>query len=78
MFSTTHIDGAAHQRASRQRLLHDAVELFGRLGQLEELGDSTCEILHRLQRVPPFQCLVRAVQPERARERERSGLCSVR
>ncbi len=64
-FITTHIYGAAHQRASLQRLPHDVEELFGRLGQLEELGNSSCEVLHGFQSVAPFQCLIRPVQPER-------------
>lgn len=63
--TTTHIYGAAHQRASLQRLLHDGVEIFRGIGQLEELCHSTCEILHGLQSVPPFQCLIGAVQSER-------------
>lgn len=62
---STHIYGAAHQWAPLQCLLHDLVKLFGCLGQLEELGNSSCEILHGFQSVPAFQCLVRPVQPER-------------
>ena len=51
--STTHVYGAAHQRASLQRLLHDGVQIFRRRGQLKELGNATCEILHGFQCVPP-------------------------
>lgn len=64
-FITTHIYGASHERASLQRLPHDAVEIFRRLRQLEELSYSSCEILHGFQSVTPFQCLIRPVQPER-------------
>lgn len=64
-FVTTDIYGAAHERASLQSLFHDAVEIFGRLGQLEELGDTAREVLHGLQSVAPFQRLVRPVQPRR-------------
>ena len=61
----THIYGAAHQRASLQRLPHDVVEVFGRLRQLEELRNATGEILHGFQSVAPFQCLIRPMQPKR-------------
>jgi len=71
---TTHIDGAAHQRASLQGLPHDLEELFGRLGQLKELSHSACEILHGLQSVAPFKSLIGPVQPKR--EGKASGQCA--
>lgn len=63
--TNAHVNRAAHQWASFQRLPHDGEEVFRRIGQLKELGHSTCEILHGLQSVPPFQCLIRPVQPEK-------------
>lgn len=76
-FVSTDVYGAAHQRASLQSLFHDAVELLDHLGQLKELGNTSSEILHSLQGVAPFQCLIRPVQPKRKVSRcSQCGVCA--
>ena len=60
----THVYGAAHQRASLQGLLHDAVQVLGGITQVKVLGHAPREVLHGLQGVATFQSLVGAVQPE--------------
>ena len=59
----THIDGAAHERAPLQGLLHDLVELLRGLLHLVELGHPPGEVLHGLRGVASLQGLVRAVEP---------------
>lgn len=71
---STDIYGAAHKWASLQSLFHDAVEIFGRLRQLKELGHTAREVLHGLQSVAPFQCFVRPVQPRRKGQSVPTGL----
>lgn len=44
----THINGAAQQGASLQRLEDDAVEVAGCLPQLVPFSDPTCEVLKAL------------------------------
>lgn len=59
----THVNGAAHERTPFQGLLHDLVELLGRLLHLVELSDAAGEVLHGLRGVAALQGLVGAVQP---------------
>lgn len=75
LFVSTDIYGAAHERASLQSLFHDAVELFGHVGQLKELSNTPREVLHGLQSVAPFQCFVRPVQPK---PKSRQCVCASR
>ena len=59
----THVDGAAHEGAPLQGLLHDLIELLGGLLHLVELGHAPGEVLHGLRGVASLQGLVGAVEP---------------
>lgn len=59
----SYVNGAAHERAPFQGLLHDLVELLGRLLHLIEFSDTAGEVLHGLRGVSALQSLIGAVQP---------------
>jgi len=59
----THVDGAAHEGAPLQGLLHDLVQLLGGLLHLVELRHPPGEVLHGLGGVPALQGLVGPVEP---------------
>lgn len=58
-----HVNRAAHERAPFQGLLHDLVELLGRLLHLIEFSNATSEVLHGLCGVSALQGLIGAMQP---------------
>ena len=59
----THVDGAAQEGTSLERLEDDLVEVAGCLAQLIPLGDSACEVLKALRSAAPGEGLVAAIHP---------------
>lgn len=69
----TYINGAAHEGASLDGLLHDLVHVSGSILNLKKLCDPSREVLHGLCRVPTFQSLIGTMQPWREDE-DQSGV----